>query len=56
MPYAKRHTATAALFNVLQAETTPINFKLDLVKALSWSEISSAIDYLSTKLYLILQQ
>ena len=46
----KNETATAALFEVLQADTTPINLKLDVVKALGWSEISSAIDYLEQAL------
>ncbi len=42
----KQEAATTALFTVLQAETTPISLKVDLVKALGWSEISSAINYL----------
>ncbi len=46
----KNKTATAALSEVLQAETTPINLKLDVVKALGWSEISSAINYLEKAL------
>ena len=46
----KQEAATAALFKVLQADTTPINLKLDLVKALGWSEISSAINYLQQAL------
>ena len=46
----KNKTATAAIFEVLQAHTTPIELKLDLVKALSWSEIGSSIDYLAKAL------
>ena len=46
----KNEAAAAALFEVLQAETTPINLKLDLVKALGWNEISVAIDYLAKAL------
>lgn len=42
--------ATIALFKVLQAATTPTVLKLDLVKALGWSELSSAIDYLQQAL------
>jgi len=43
----KQDTANQALFEALQAETTPISLKLDLVKALGWSELKSAIDYLT---------
>lgn len=46
----KQDTATMALFEVLQAETTPISLKVDLVKALGWSEISSGISYLQQAL------
>ena len=46
----KQEAATTALFTVLQADTTPINLKLDLVKALGWSEIGSAINYLQQAL------
>lgn len=46
----KHKAATTALFEVLQADTTPISLKIDLVKALGWSEISSAIDYLEKAL------
>ena len=46
----KCESATKALFEVLQLETTPISLKLNLVKALGWSEISSAIDYLGQTL------
>jgi HEAT repeat protein len=42
--------AASALFKVLQAATTPTVLKLDLVKALGWSELSSAIDYLQQAL------
>ena len=36
-------SATTALFEVLQTDTTPITLKLDLVKALGWSKLSSGI-------------
>lgn len=42
----KQDTATTALFEVLQADTTPVSLKVDLVKALGWSEIISATNYL----------
>jgi HEAT repeat protein len=43
-------TATKALFEVLQADTTPISLKSDLVKALAWSNLSSGITYLEQAL------
>lgn len=43
-------TATRALFKVLQADTTPISLKSDLVKALAWSKLSSGISYLELAL------
>ncbi|MGL5832801.1 MAG: HEAT repeat domain-containing protein [Waterburya sp.] len=43
-------TATKALFEVLQADTTPIRLKSDLVKALAWSNLSSGITYLEQAL------
>jgi HEAT repeat protein len=43
-------SATAALFEVLQVDTTPITLKLDLVKALGWSQLSSGITYLEQAL------
>jgi HEAT repeat protein len=46
----KQNAATTALFKVLQAKTTPISLKLDLAKALGWSEISSGISYLEQAL------
>ncbi|MGF1589819.1 MAG: HEAT repeat domain-containing protein [Pleurocapsa sp.] len=46
----KQDAATTALFRVLQAQTTPLTLKLDLVKALGWSEISSGISYLQQAL------
>ena len=46
----KHEAATAALFEVLQADTTPVELKLDIVKALGWSETSSSIDYLAKTL------
>ncbi|MEO0012060.1 MAG: hypothetical protein RLZZ535_449, partial [Cyanobacteriota bacterium] len=36
-------SATTALFEVLQVDTTPVTLKLDLVKALGWSKLSSGI-------------
>jgi HEAT repeat protein len=46
----KHQKATDALSAVLQIDTTPINLQLDLVKALGWSQTSSAIDYLEQAL------
>ena len=42
----KQIEATTALFDVLQADTTPYRLKTDLIKALAWSENASAIGYL----------
>ena len=42
----KQIEATTALFDVLQADTTPYGLKTDLIKALAWSENALAIDYL----------
>ena len=42
----KQPEATTALFNVLQADTTPASIKTDLIKALGWCENASAIGYL----------
>ena len=42
----KQIEATTALFDVLQADTTPYGLKSDLIKALAWSENASAIGYL----------
>ncbi|MEM8721929.1 MAG: HEAT repeat domain-containing protein [Cyanobacteria bacterium P01_G01_bin.39] len=47
----KQPDATKALYEVLQASTTPVMLKLELVKALGWSEISSGIDYLQQALH-----
>ena len=46
----QQSTANAALFEVLQADTTPVSLKADLIKALSWSKHSSGITYLETAL------
>ena len=46
----KNETATAAIFEVLQSDITPVRLKLDLVKALNWSEVDSSIDYLTKAL------
>lgn len=46
----QQQEAVSVLFEVLQAETTPTVLKLDLVKALGWSELSSAIYYLQQAL------
>ena len=42
----RQETANTALFEVLQADTTPLALKSDLVKALGWSETASGISYL----------
>ena len=42
--------ANAALFEVLQAETTPASFKPDLIKALGWSRLASGVSYLEKAL------
>ena len=46
----QQETANVALFTVLQADTTPISLKTDLIKALSWSKLSSGIAYLGEAL------
>ncbi|MEL6579501.1 MAG: HEAT repeat domain-containing protein [Cyanobacteria bacterium J06621_12] len=46
----RQQTAVAALYEVLQSDTTPISLKSDLVKALGWSRQSSAILYLKRAL------
>lgn len=46
----QQSTANTALFEVLQADTTPISLKADLIKALSWSKLSSGITCLETAL------
>lgn len=46
----KQDAANATLFEVLQAETTPVSLKSGLVKVLGWSEISSGIIYLGQAL------
>ena len=46
----KDETATATLFDVLQRDTTPNELKLDLVKAIGWSQIPAAIYYLAEAL------
>ena len=43
----KDETAITALFDILQKDTTPVELKLDLVKALGWSQIPLAIDCLA---------
>ena len=45
-----RDAANTALFEVLQAETTPASFKPDLIKALGWSRRASGITYLGQAL------
>ena len=45
-----RDAANTALFEVLQAETTPASFKPDLIKALGWSRLASGITYLGQAL------
>jgi HEAT repeat protein len=39
----KQPEAVAALFELLQVNTTPLELKLDLIKALGWSENTAAI-------------
>lgn len=46
----KQKEANFALYEVLQKETTPISLKLAIVKALGWSNLNSAIDYLKLSL------
>ena len=46
----QQETANTALFEVLQADTTPISLKTDLIKALSWSNLDSGITYLGMTL------
>ena len=46
----KQEAANTALFEVLQADTTPVSLKSDLVRALGWSEIGSGIFYLDRTL------
>ena len=46
----RNETATASIFKVLQSDITPVRLKLDLVKALGWSEIDSSIGYLANAL------
>ena len=46
----KQEVATAAIYSVSQADSTPESLKLDMVKALGWSEINSAISYLEKAL------
>ena len=46
----QQDAANTALFEALQADTTPVSLKLDLVRALGWSEIASGVDYLDRAL------
>ncbi len=46
----KTQSAVTALFKILQSTNTPVNLKLDLVRALGWSELELAIDYLKQTL------
>ncbi len=50
---SKTHQQEAAkvLFAVLQSAATPISLKLDLIKALSWTELKIALDYLQQALF-----
>lgn len=43
-----QESATKALNQALRSPHTPLSLKLDLVKALAWSETSLALDYLET--------
>lgn len=46
----KQDKANFSLHEVLRQNTTPISLKLDIVKALGWSNLDSAIDYLQLAL------
>ena len=46
----QQSSAAKALFEVLQADTTPVSLKSDLVKALGWSKLSTGIIYLEQAL------
>ncbi len=46
----KQESAITALNEVLSSQHTPISLKLDLVKALGWSEIDLALEYLQQAL------
>ena len=50
----KNPSAVTALFKVLQSTNTPVNLKLDLVRALGWSELELAVDYLRQALAIAL--
>ncbi len=46
----KTESAVMALFKTLQSTNTPVDLKLDLVRALGWSELELAIKYLGQTL------
>lgn len=46
----KQDQANLALYKVVQQSITPISLKLDIVKALGWSNLNSAVDYLKLAL------
>ena len=46
----KQDKANFALQEVLQKNTTPISLKLGIIKALGWSNLDSAVDYLKLAL------
>ncbi|MEL6438325.1 MAG: HEAT repeat domain-containing protein [Cyanobacteria bacterium J06621_8] len=46
----KQEPATAALSQILQASTTPMQLKSEIARALGWSEVSSGISYLQQAL------
>lgn len=48
----KHESAVKALFIPLNSSNTPVSLKLDLVRALAWSETELAIDYLRQSLSL----
>ncbi|MEM9275945.1 MAG: HEAT repeat domain-containing protein [Cyanobacteria bacterium P01_F01_bin.143] len=56
----KHESAITALNEVLSSEHTPITVKLDLVRALGWSEIDLALEYLqqalATEIYLVIRE
>ncbi len=56
----KQESAIKALNEVLSSQHTPISLKLDLVRALGWSEIDLALEYLQralvTEIDLVIQE
>lgn len=42
----KTDAAAAVLFELLQAQTTPVPLKIEVIRALAWTETAVALDYL----------